>query len=290
MSQPTVFFAHRTCDKEKVLELRRELDALLPDLGYEDLSPKVPTSDDWQSVAGTLIDNADAVVCVVGSETHKSEPIAWEIERTLRSKRPLFIALLDNSYTLPSIVSDNSIKYEIWNAKSLASNLGTTLIQSAVFNSREDVNSILAQYAIMVDSWESLINRRQGVNQLYLSAGAALFTSIGALVGLSKDFRGTNIALAILILSMLGLLLCWNWMRTVSSYGILSQAKSKVISAMENVLPVRLFDAEWKVLQHKMYKSTTETDKRTIGIFMSLFISVSLIATSFLFGILGVAN
>ena len=284
MSQPTIFFAHRTSDREKVIELQEQLKKLLPDLGYQDLSKHVPSNQHWKDVAGKLIDSADAVICIVGPTTHESEPVAWEIKRAVEAKRPLFISVLEPSHILPSIVRARALDHQAWEASSLAASLGAVIIQRAVFNSREDIQSILSQYGIMVESWESLINRRQGVNQLYLSATAALVAAIGGLVGLAKDLRGFNIAIAVLILASLGLLLCWNWRRTISSYGILSQAKSKVISAMETVLPVRLFDAEWKVLQHKMYTSTTQTDKRTIEIFMGLFGSVSLLALAFISG------
>jgi hypothetical protein len=183
------------------------------------------------------------------------------------------------------ILDERGIEHHPRHAPTLAASLSTILIQRAVFNSSEDVQSVLAQYSIMVQSWESLINRRQGVNQLYLSAVAALTTAIGALIGLSTNLEGQNIALASMILTSLGALLCWNWWRTISSYGTLSQAKSKVISAMEQVLPVRLFDAEWKVLQRKLYKSTTETDKRTIAVFLCLFAAVFLISLSFIAGL-----
>lgn len=284
MSQPTIFFAHRTCDRDKVIELQKQLKKLLPDLGYEDLSQYVPSNQHWKDTAGKLIEMADAVICIVGPTTYESEPVAWEIERAVEAKRPLFISVLEPSHILPAIVHDRALDHQAWEATSLAASLGTILIQRAVFNSREDIQSILTQYGIMVESWESLINRRQGVNQLYLSAAAALIAAIGALIGLAKDLRGFNIAIAVFIMASLGLLLCWNWHRTISSYGTLSQAKSKVISAMETVLPVRLFDAEWKVLQHKMYTSTTQTDKRTIEIFMGLFSSVSLLALGFIAG------
>lgn len=192
MPQPTVFFAHRSRDRQKVLELQAELKTLLPDLGYEDLSSQVPSSVDWKEVAGKLIDGADAVICVVGPDTHESEPVTWEIARAVNAKRPLFISVLDKDHILPTIISERSLPHQKWNAKTLAAGLSTTLIQRAVFNSQEDIHSILSQYAIMVQSWESLINRRQGVNQLYLSASAALITAIGALVGLSKDLKGVN--------------------------------------------------------------------------------------------------
>ena len=94
MSQPTIFFAHRTSDREKVIELQGQLKKLLPDLGYQDLSKHVPSNQHWKDVAGKLIDSADAVICIVGPTTHESEPVAWEIERAVEAKRPLFISVL----------------------------------------------------------------------------------------------------------------------------------------------------------------------------------------------------
>jgi hypothetical protein len=287
MNQPKIFFAHRSVDKRKVEELQRELRTVIPDLGFEDLSPQVPNSTDWKDKAAMLIDRADAVVCIIGDSTHESEPVAWEVERAISANRPLLISKITPQAPLPRFISERALEWSTWDTKTLAASLSSILIRSAVFNKADDIASVLSQYAIMVQSWEALINRRQSVNQLYLSASAALVTGIGALIALSKDFAPARISVGCAILSALGLLLCWNWRRTINSYGILSTAKSKVVSALEDVLPVKLFDAEWKVLQRKMYRSTTETDMRTIAVFMTLFAIVSLISLTYYFGIWG---
>jgi predicted lysophospholipase L1 biosynthesis ABC-type transport system permease subunit len=51
-----------------------------------------------------------------------------------------------------------------------------------------------------------------------------------------------------------------------------------VISAMEAHMPARLFDGEWRVLEAKRYKSTTETDMQTAQFFLLLFVTVTLLA------------
>ena len=290
MPLPSVFFAHRTVDNGRVEELKKELDQLLPDLGYEDLSETVPDADNWKDVAGPLIQRADAFICVVGSETHSSEPVSWEVEQACSVGCETLIVLLDEQYELPAVIKERNLKYKVWNARNIASDLGDILIRKALFNCKkpqQNLHLVFSQYAIMVESWETLINRRQSVNQLYLGAVAALIAATAGLVGFAKELGASNMAAAVLIIAFLGLMLAWNWLQTLQSYGTLSQAKSKIVGAMEAVLPARLFDAEWKVLQRKLYKSTTETDKRTVVVVLAIFFLIFLVAAVCLIRALG---
>lgn len=271
MTQPKLFFSLRTVDKPEADKLQKQLRDLLPDIPYEDLSLRVEDSDNWKELASTLIKSADAVICVVGETTHSSEPIEWEIREALAHARPLFVTALSEKFKLPSAAKETSLPITKWDVVGLASTIGELLINKTLFNSIDDSKGVLIQYGIMVSSWESLINRRQSVNQIYLGACAAVLTAIGTLVALSKNVSGINITSGAMILATLGIFLSFNWRQTITSYGILSTAKSKVIAAMEEVLPARLFAAEWSVLQRRAYQSTTGTDKRTSTVFLVLF-------------------
>jgi hypothetical protein len=59
-----------------------------------------------------------------------------------------------------------------------------------------------------------------------------------------------------------------------------------VVEAFEAYMPAKLFDAEWKVLEARQYKSTTDTDKQTALFFMLLFSAVFLVALGVAVGFL----
>ena len=113
---------------------------------------------------------------------------------------------------------------------------------------------------------------------MYVTANAALLAGIGALVTSVDKIQVQNLAWGSVIITMVGVLLNVNWFRTIVSYGVLSRAKSKVVAAIEDFLPARLFDAEWMVLEANQYRSTTDTDKQTAWFFILLFAAFLLIS------------
>lgn len=156
--------------------------------------------------------------------------------------------------------------------ESLQIGFGTVGYQAGVHRaSAEQLNLVWNQYSLMVQSWESLIGRRQTVNNLYLTGNATILAAIGVFIGSSKDVGAKPSLYGAIILSVLGALLSLNWLQTIVSYGTLSQAKSKVVLALEQFLPAKLFDTEWAVLEAKKYRSTTRSDKQASQFFILLF-------------------
>jgi hypothetical protein len=274
-----LFFIHRSSDRPRVLELQGSLRDVLPNLPFEDASPEVPFSDTWQDSARTVIDSCDAVVAVIGSNTHESEPIDWELRYAHETGKPLVIGRLSKDCRVPAACSELRMDVADWSTPQMAGRIGEVLVSKALFgNSQPTGDALWNQYNLMATSWESLITRRQTVNTLYLSAEAALLAGVGVLISASGDTGVPAAAAATMLIGFLGAALSYNWRRTVISYGTLSRAKAKVISAMEAHMPARLFDGEWRVLEAKRYKSTTETDMQTAQFFLLLFVVVTLLA------------
>jgi hypothetical protein len=88
------------------------------------------------------------------------------------------------------------------------------------------------------------------------------------------------------LVTFLGATLSYNWRCTIISYGLLSRAKSKVVAALETRLPAQLFDAEWKVLEAKQYKSTTVADKESASFFIIIFVVIFFISGGLAIGLL----
>ena len=285
-----LFFGNSTEDQSHIDNLIIKLNDLLPNLPINDLSKNVPYQDDWQTYAEAMLQKCLLFVCVVGKNTHSSSPIDWELREAHRLNKPIVVARLSPQHLLPLSCEELQIPAIDWNTDEVAGIIGEHLVSSALFlhhdwkNSDTEYNTLWNQYNLMVQSWESLIERRQTVNTLYISASAALLAGIGVMVS-SIDKTGiVTSASGVALFSFLGMILSYNWRRTIMSYGILSRAKSKVVAALEAYMPAKLFDAEWKVLEAKQYKSTTETDKQTILFFMLLFLTLTALAVGFVIG------
>lgn len=285
-----LFFCKRTTDRERVGELLVSLKKVVPNLLFEDVSEDVPDAEDWKEHATPLLDGSDGVVCIVGPETHASEPIDWEIREAHRLGKPLMVAKLAEQYLLPEACKALQIEPMPWESVKVAARIGELVLPKALFRKYDSATDagppreMFGQYRLMVESWETLLGRRQSVNTLYVSANAALLAAIGGLVS-AENIAGPELrAAGVMVLAFLGFFLSLNWRRTVTSYGLLSAAKAKVVQAIEEHLPAKLFDAEWKILESTRYHSTTKLDKQTALFFVLLFFSVFALAC----GVVGV--
>ena len=226
---------------------------------------------------------------MVGPHTHDSEPVDWEIREAYRLRKPLVVTRVSADYTLPPCCVDLHIPVLEWDTLELAGRIGELLTSRALFLRHDwtigapTPEAIWNQYNLMVQSWEALISRRQTVNTLYVSADAALLAGVGVLASIGTLHLDAAAAGAAL-LAILGAALSFNWRRTVVSYGTLSRAKSKVIAAFEAYMPAQLFDAEWRVLEARRYKSTTQTDKQTALFFTLFFVALAVVAVGIAIG------
>lgn len=112
--------------------------------------------------------------------------------------------------------------------------------------SAEDRKGLVELYRIMVESSESLVRRRQGLNTFFLTMNGALLAAAGVLVqgGGAILLRAIGVA----ILSFAGLVLCLAWYRLIVSFGQLNTGKFKVINSMERHLGASIYAAEWEAL------------------------------------------
>lgn len=290
MDKFQLFFSHRTADAPRVEELQAKLGAILPNLPFEDLSRTVPYVDDWKVPASSVLAACDGLICMVGEHTYLSEPVDWEVREAHRLGKPLVVARMSDSYLLPPCCADLGLTATTWETATIAGQIAELLVSRALFLRRQwpdekhDWTALIHQYTLMVESWEALIARRQTVNTLYVSAAAALLTGIGVIVAAVDRIGPLPSSGGILLLALLGASLSFNWRRTILSYGILSRAKARIVTTLEGYMPAQLFDAEWRVLEAKRYKPTTETDKQTAFFFVLVFLVIALVAGGMVVG------
>ena len=289
MDKFRLFFSYRTLDADHIRDLQASLRKLLPQMLFDDVSLDVPFDDDWKTPASSIIEKYDMLICVVGAETHNSEAVDWEIREASRLRKPLVVTDMSREYTLPLACSDLHIPVMDWNILEVAGRIGELLVSRALFQNHDsgtEINPTLIwnQYNLMVQSSEALVNRRQTVNTLYVSANVALLAAIGILISSIGKIGEYGTVIGVGLLGLLGAALSFNWRRTLISYGTLNKAKFKVIAALEELMPARLFDAEWRVLEARRYKSTTDTDKQTALFFSLIFLVLAMVALGIYLG------
>ncbi|MFK0122429.1 hypothetical protein ACIQSP_03850 [Streptomyces nigra] len=126
----------------------------------------------------------------------------------------------------------------------------------------EEKERLFELYKIMVQSSESLVSRRQGVNTFFITVNGAILTGLGFFI---KAGGGQEIkALGVLLIALTGLILAYAWRSMIVSFGQLNTGKFAVINRLESHLPAALFYAEWEALERgenpRVYRSFTSRE------------------------------
>lgn len=103
---------------------------------------------------------------------------------------------------------------------------------------------LFEQYKLYVEMADRVSARRMLANSFFIGVHAALITAFTVLLKekvLSPTLVGLTPFTAVI-------LLCFVWWRVVHSYRQLNSGKFKVVHALEQMLPVAPYDAEWAVL------------------------------------------
>jgi hypothetical protein len=110
-------------------------------------------------------------------------------------------------------------------------------------NYRPHILEIYKQYVQLADK---ISERRQSANSFFLT----LNSTIVALVGYVNVSSGSTQTAASFfwLVAISGMLLSFLWYRLVRSYKDINGGKFKVVHAIEKLLPLRPYDAEWTAL------------------------------------------
>ena len=136
-----------------------------------------------------------------------------------------------------------------------------------------DINVLMEQYRLFVDTSERLVARRQVVNTFFLSANTLALSAVGLV---AKDVDTAQLVPATVVaICMAAIMLCVAWQRLVRSYAQLNRGKFAVIDCLESRLPAALFRAEWVALgkgqDPKRYTPFTRTEVIVPIIFIIIY-------------------
>ena len=163
-------------------------------------------------------------------------------------------------------------------------------IEDIIFGSRAtgdqpNLDVLMEQYKLFVETSERLVARRQVVNTFFLSANALALSAVG-LIAREASSERPLIALGVMAIAIAALMLCVAWKTLVRSYAQLNGGKFAVIDRLEERLPAALFRGEWVALHRgddpKIYKPFTATEQLVSKIFIFVHGAVALFAVGWL--------
>lgn len=246
----------------------------------------------WKGEAGKLIKEAQMILFVIGPKSHESSNIAWEIKKAIASNKMLVCLKLDEDCILHEELfgTDRFTKqkkllaYEAKSTEDIAARIRKyedgdyDLFNDTIENL--DRAELIEQYKAFLETSERLVERRQTVNNFYLSTNTALFTIVAAVLSF---LEGTTEKLIIsIVLAFIGIILSMSWRNLLDAYGVLNSSKMKVISIIERKLPLSLYDTEWIIMSDKLnskkYVSFTDGEKKIPNVFMLLYIAECVIS------------
>ena len=130
---------------------------------------------------------------------------------------------------------------------------------------------LLEQYKLYVESADKISSRRDSANHFYLTLNSALFAISGYLSILNKQ------SFIYLIIPIAGIIISFYWLKTIMSYSNLNSGKFKIIHALEQSLPAKLFYYEWETIgkgKTKEYVPLTNVERGVPKIFMIMYILI----------------
>ena len=144
---------------------------------------------------------------------------------------------------------------------------------------------VLEQYRLYVEMTDRISERRQSANTFLLTVNTVLV----AILGLASEVPGRASNLIFLgATGIAGMALSYTWYRLIGSYRQLNSGKFRIVHAMERLLPLRPYDAEWTTLGRgrdpALYRPFTSVETWIPALFFLLYLSLlvlSIIAACF---------
>lgn len=126
----------------------------------------------------------------------------------------------------------------------------------------EDEDILLAQWQTCVGMANSISERRDTMNNLFVTLNLAIVAAISFMWDIKT-----------VLLLVAGIVVCVVWILFIRNFRELNKAKFEVINKIEDRLPIEAFDDEWKHLKKsKKYIEGTKLEKIMPLVFGILYI------------------
>ncbi len=133
-------------------------------------------------------------------------------------------------------------------------------------------NHLFDQYKLYVEMADRISARRMLANSFFVGVHTTLTIAFTVLLK-EKVLQPPSLIFVPFVSSIL---LCYVWWRVVCSYRQLNTGKYKVVLALEQMLPVAPYDAEWIAFgegkDRKLYRPLTDVEKWVPACFGLLYV------------------
>ena len=109
--------------------LREQIKSENYDINFIDTSLKAPVKDiSWKSVVGRKIEDCDAVICMVGSDTHSRTAVSWELNQAYKQNVPVIPIKIhrDKHVKTPGPIVEHGDATISWNLQDIQYEINTT--------------------------------------------------------------------------------------------------------------------------------------------------------------------
>lgn len=129
-------------------------------------------------------------------------------------------------------------------------------------NTDDKTEIILAQWQTCVEMANSVSQRRDTMNNIFVTLNLAIIAAIS----ITWDLKSLFILAA-------GIVVCIIWILFIRNYKLLNTEKFNVINDIEKKLPVKPFNDEWKKLKsNKKYRDSTKLENTLPIMFIVLYV------------------
>lgn len=105
------FLSFSTEDKPLVDRFREQLENEVDDLELLDYTMKESADIGWKTKCEEILRDCAITICLIGHNTHKSEPVEWELRKSIElGKAIIAVYLEDTAVQLPKTLRDYDIR------------------------------------------------------------------------------------------------------------------------------------------------------------------------------------
>lgn len=117
---PNVFLSFSMKHKALVDLFRGQARNSRSDLMFRDYSIKEPVEGAWKIQAERLIRDSNVTICLVGTTTWQSEPVNWEIRKSVGlGKRVMAVYLQPDTVRIPDALSEIGVAPMPWDINTI---------------------------------------------------------------------------------------------------------------------------------------------------------------------------
>lgn len=118
-----IFLSFAIEDEDLVRLFRGQAKNKRLDLEFRDYSIKEPFETAWKTNCERIIRICSATICLVGRNTYRSEPVDWEVRKSVELDKGIMAVSLVDNVIVPRVLRELDVKPVKWQIDLIMRNL-----------------------------------------------------------------------------------------------------------------------------------------------------------------------